>query len=451
MKLSAILLILLLCLPVCADDVDVLVMIDVSASMDPYFEDLVAYLRSDLLPARVLDGRTVHLMRFSSLPEVEEPERVRSEADRERIYTKIALLEPIGLYTDLVSAVKKLVDYAAGLPEDRPREIYLLTDGIHDPPPGSLYDTDSEQILAELLRDARTIKKEGWAIHILQMPLGGPEGLQGEPAGEAAASGERPDGPGPVSYLPRFAEEADTEIIPHPAEWDEAEPAEPAESPESAEPAKSAESPESEVSGGSEVSAAGGPAAGEAAAGEAAGRTRGKWLRVLLYVLIGLLCAVLLGVFLYVLLRRRRIDSRMGEILESPKAVSRRRPRGELVEMRVQGQNTRIGFRNIHRIKRNRRKTVGGGRSDFVIFLVPFPRHIAEIHYDGERYRFSPTKSEYFPEQKGDVADCLGKDIRARSKRGYDVVLQFRRYVSPLEEINRILTLTIQHIFFSSR
>jgi hypothetical protein len=113
--------------------------------------------------------------------------------------------------------------------------------------------------------------------------------------------------------------------------------------------------------------------------------------------------------------------------------------RGVLIEMRVDQQNRHIGFRNIKLLTPGRKLSVGGDASSFLIFLVSFPARIAEISYDGEIFTFSPRKKEFFPEVKEPIVDCLEKEIPAQSRKGYPITIHFLRYVSPLEEINRIL------------
>ncbi len=110
-----------------------------------------------------------------------------------------------------------------------------------------------------------------------------------------------------------------------------------------------------------------------------------------------------------------------------------------LIEMRVEQQNHRIGFRNVHRIGAGAARTVGGRFSSFLVFLVPTPAHIAEIRNVDGRYVFTPRRSELFPAVSGPVEDCLGKDIPFVNAKGHALSLQFREWVSPLEEINRIM------------
>jgi hypothetical protein len=110
-----------------------------------------------------------------------------------------------------------------------------------------------------------------------------------------------------------------------------------------------------------------------------------------------------------------------------------------LVEMVVTTQNRHIGHRNVHFLRPGSSAAVGGGRSPFLVYFVPVPPRIGVLRYDGRKYTFVPVRTELFPDLAGPVQDCLGKEIPARSPRGYKFTIVFRRYFSPLDEINRLM------------
>ena len=106
----------------------------------------------------------------------------------------------------------------------------------------------------------------------------------------------------------------------------------------------------------------------------------------------------------------------------------------------VEEQNAAIGRRNIHALKKGATYTVGGGNSDFLIFLVNFPARIGRLSFDGTNCTFTPLKSEYFPDiGTSSVPECIGKPIRVISKRNYEVFFHFEPYTDPLIEMNQLL------------
>ncbi|MDR1176726.1 MAG: hypothetical protein LBK83_14785 [Treponema sp.] len=111
-----------------------------------------------------------------------------------------------------------------------------------------------------------------------------------------------------------------------------------------------------------------------------------------------------------------------------------------MISLFVEDQNTMIGKRNIHIAKPGYSFTVGGGKSDFLIFLVSVPPHIAEVRVDGERCAFIPRKPQFFPDTGSQqISDCIGKMIRIVSEKGYELHLRMERYEDPLLSLNRLL------------
>jgi hypothetical protein len=107
--------------------------------------------------------------------------------------------------------------------------------------------------------------------------------------------------------------------------------------------------------------------------------------------------------------------------------------------MRVSGQNSHIGFRNIHRLTGGSSRSIGGRFSGFLIFLVPMPRGIAEIRNESGRYALVPLRPEFFPSLSGPLQDCLDLEIPVATPQGFSCTIRFHRWVSPLEEINALM------------
>jgi hypothetical protein len=111
-----------------------------------------------------------------------------------------------------------------------------------------------------------------------------------------------------------------------------------------------------------------------------------------------------------------------------------------LLNMFVEDQNTAIGKRNIHSLKSGYTLSVGGGNSDFLIFLVPVPANIGELNRDGSKLTFIPRKPKYFPDiGSSEVSDCLNKTIRVISGRNYEIRFRFEMWEDPLIALNKFL------------
>lgn len=119
-----------------------------------------------------------------------------------------------------------------------------------------------------------------------------------------------------------------------------------------------------------------------------------------------------------------------------------KRNKSGMTEIYVLNQNRNIGRRNIHVMKPGTSLTLGGGKTDnFLIFLVPFPSHLAQVRYDGQDYHLAILKPKYFPYEKSNVVNnCIGKTVTIVSDKGYHVYFTFREYENPTEKLNSILT-----------
>lgn len=109
------------------------------------------------------------------------------------------------------------------------------------------------------------------------------------------------------------------------------------------------------------------------------------------------------------------------------------------VEFRVEDQNPNIGLRNVRTLQSGGKKSIGGKRSDFLVFLVPVPARVAEVYFDGEDLTIVPLRPEFFPDYSGPIADCLGKPVRIVNRFGTVLTMTFDRYVPPADRLNRIL------------
>lgn len=119
-----------------------------------------------------------------------------------------------------------------------------------------------------------------------------------------------------------------------------------------------------------------------------------------------------------------------------------KRNQSGMTEIYVLNQNRCIGKRNIHVMKPGTRLSVGGGKTDdFLIFLVPFPAHLAQVRYDGQDYHLAILKPEYFPYETSNIVNnCIGKTVTAVSDKGYHIYFTFRGYEDPAVKLNSILT-----------
>ncbi|MBN2553413.1 MAG: VWA domain-containing protein, partial [Spirochaetales bacterium] len=518
--------ILLLCITAAAwsAGIDVVVMVDISESMFPVFDDVVNYLLRDLLENRLHTGDSFHLLSFADFPEEEIRTDIEDRADLTTVIDRILLLEPLGQYTDLVAAVDFLYAYTRAIPQENRKLVLLLTDGIHDPPPGSPNRLDEKDVLARLLESSEKIRREGWDVHILRMPSEAqPQGADraGAVPGEdraGAAQGTDREGAEPGSaesgqdLLDQLSEQLETDVLTYEevgkeSLTDQLTGFSTIDFPGPLGPVRRCFDASFTVNNHAREALSftlvgvGSPSGGllrrpvsvtVPPAGTAdlvaplrlprpieAGRQhlgialefddpqvrisplqgalefeyiprlarlnvflRGAWQRVsLTWLLYALGALVLIGVIILLVfvIRHRMQDAAFDRLFAGVAETRKRRLGIRPLILKVDTQNPNIGTRNIHPVPPGSRRSVGGDGSTFLIYYVPMPRRIGEIRNDGKRYLFVPRKAEYFPDLSKTLADCLDKPIRAVSARGREITFHFHEYISPLEELNKLM------------
>jgi hypothetical protein len=649
------------------DAADVIVLLDVSQSALPYFQDVTDYVVSSVVEDYLRLGDTFHLLSFGETTQVEVAQRISTEADVKSVLGRLYLLVPLARYTDFVGALGYLDQYVSDLPESRRKVIVIITDGVHNPPPSSpTFGMSSDQAAAEIEAEASKIRANGWPVHIIQLPFPKP----GEPGAPAASSPESKgkslldvaakalsaevsdyskegktdlarrslslpsaEFPGPLGKrdyafsfplkisngsdssvgleldrvrlgdsdilrdkvfltlqgghsgtmeipvllpdslplgdarlqvslhfgngirvspdtgvleltlarsplgallrsgarialfavvlvlvlaailgialilrrMPKRAEEPVAAAVlqaeagatgssassqaqrtaapvhaatvspaagaarrvapglPQPQTLDRREAQATLASAATAAAADSAARDGSARASAKEIAASRreeaarsssllAEAARAAKAGSGAGSSRAPAQGVDEHeAAIEDSSAALLAqrkaesertvALLSEAAGRRGGASRPAEAIRSLSAYAPKivKPGTIEVELLVAEQNPHIGSRNVHSLSAGLSKSVGGGASDFLVFLVSVPRHAAELHFDGEKLTFVPLKGELFPELQGPVPDCMGKDIPMISRSGYPLTLRFTAYEKPVDKINRLL------------
>ena len=607
-----------------ADATDVVVLLDVSQSALPYFQDVTDYVVSSVVEDYLRYGDTFHLLSFGETAQSEIAQRMSSETDVKSVLGKLYLLYPLARNSDLVGALNYLYQYLADLPESRRKVVVVITDGVHNPPPSSpTFGMANTKVQMEIEAAATRIRANGWPVNIIKLPFPKP-GEPGAPlTGSAEAQGqsyldaaahalgakvaefsrdgkaevarkslslpiaEFPSPLGKKDYSFSFplkvrngsssaigleldhVQLGDSEILTkkvfltlqsdHSGTMDI-----PVLIPDSVPQGDSKLKVRLHFANGVRVSPDAGVLDLTLARSPIAALLR-SGVRIALFAIILVLgLAAILGII--IMLRRmststeapvvaavlqaetaalnatavlkaaasrssasegeraasiaissasivasrreeatrsaallaesaglenagttpirgrrtviRRKDERevaiegvTANLVAQKKAEAERtaailaeasgrrvpaalpvatadvpaytpkvtKPGSLEVELYVTDQNPHIGSRNVHRISAGGSKSVGGGASDFLVFLVSIPKRSADLHFDGEKLTFVPIRRELFPDLPGSVEDCLGKEISMISRSGYPMKLRFVAYEKPADKINKLL------------
>jgi len=118
---------------------------------------------------------------------------------------------------------------------------------------------------------------------------------------------------------------------------------------------------------------------------------------------------------------------------------------GEIgVEMRADFQHNFLG-RNMNWFGPGSSFSIGAaGEADFEITSIRIEGVIANIRRTENDFTLYPIQEDYFPELHGNyVENCLGRHFRVVSpETGHETALVFKKWIHPLERINRMLHIT---------
>jgi hypothetical protein len=499
---GVLLLLLILAVPAAAQNrsIDLVLVLDTSSSMSSSYRETLYYITGPFLKEFLRLGDTFHLISFSGTSQAEISRRVEGVGDMETIIGRILLMYPLDPYSDIPGALSFAEQYVSSLPGGRPKKVVLVTDGDQSPRPGTGQNMDGAAVQTLLDGAVFRFGQRGAEFYLVKFPLvgSGPSSGRGgsadsplaPPAAGAAArttvqaapKEDVPSGGGD----PAPAQSAETEIVQEEAAETGGESG--AATGGGVVPAADGVSAETPPGSGTVSPEETGAVSTDTAVPPSAPGSRG--FPVSLPVLIGLIAALLFILALIIILVARRLQSspnramasaalasgtkpisqeeaakhkdqsaaRNAELLESYAAsqrpgtpnAPRRTPlynapnqptEGPLMlNLYVDGQSTAIGRRNIHNAKQGVTFTIGGGTSDFLIFFVNIPPHIAEVRYDGNQCAFYPRKAQYFPDTGSQViSNCIGQAVRVISDKKYEFFIRVDRYQDPLIALNRLL------------
>jgi len=148
---------------------DFILMIDSSKSMFEEKGEQVELLVKDVMKRQLSYRDTFHLVSFGDDAEFEISRTLRDQKQIEEVLARLMLLQPLDANTDIVSALKFVGEYANELPLHTNKQILILSDDAHDPPPVSSYAVGpkNEQRIESI---ADYFKRNGWKVNVVLFP-----------------------------------------------------------------------------------------------------------------------------------------------------------------------------------------------------------------------------------------------------------------------------------------
>jgi len=510
--------------------VDLVVLLDTSASMSSSYKETSNYLIGPFLREFLRIGDTFHLISFSASPKLEISRRVEGVGDVETIIARLLLMYPLDPESNLSGALSFAESFASSL-SSRSKKIVLISDGdaentqnlvnesssrfrglgadlqyIKVPVTGngpgsgrtSLAQTTTPTQTAQTAQPAQTAQQGAQPSQTAQptQPAQPAQGTQPTQPTQTA-QGTQPTQPAQPAQGAQLTQPAQTTQGAQPTQPAQttqgAQPTQPAQTTQGAQPTQPAQPAQGaqptqpvQTTQGTQGSGQAGPVQSSA---QGTGQTQiaqtsSLGANIPLPLIIALALLLLLILIAIIIFVSRRLDKSPNRVISkaaspaSPKTRSETKPETKsdrftetrktaqsleypparmkplpkdkvydentdgpvLLNLFVEDQNTAIGKRNVHSLKPGYSLTIGGGKSDFLIFLVPVPPQIAEVRHDGRNCVFVPRKPQYFPDIGSQtIPHCIGKTFRVISDKKYELHIRLEKYEDPLHALNKML------------
>lgn len=158
-------------LPSFAAGSDVVVLIDASGTILPYFDEINNRILVDITRKFVRQGDTFHLISFNSRVNLEIVQPIQTESDVSRVVSRFMLLYPLGQNSDFLSGIHYTHQYVSSLDHLRDKIIIIISDGVFNPPAASpYYSWTGVQVRSDLTLVSSKIRAAGWQVYYIKLP-----------------------------------------------------------------------------------------------------------------------------------------------------------------------------------------------------------------------------------------------------------------------------------------
>ena len=154
------------------DAADVVVLMDTSGTVLPYYEVINRRVLQSIISKFVRIGDSFHLISFSAVPQYEMSQKINTEADLSRVVSRFMLLYQLGQSADFLSGINFAGQYMTRLPSQQEKILIVISDGIFNPPASSPYrNYTGEQVKTELAKISASIRAKGWKVYYVKLPF----------------------------------------------------------------------------------------------------------------------------------------------------------------------------------------------------------------------------------------------------------------------------------------
>jgi hypothetical protein len=408
---------------------DLILLVDTSASMSSFYRELRDYITGPFLRESLRLGDTLHIIAFSGEARLEIARRIEERGDLETVIGRMFLLYPLEPGSDIAGVLAYLESYLSQLSPAKPKKVVLVSDGEAFPElPGGI-----QSLIAET---KNRVAGQNASFDFVKVPLDIRPSTPPAPRQPPPSQGAAPPAPQPVVPVlpqPAVVPSGDSEPEPEPVPPPSPTPA-PVIPPPPIPPPVIPEEAVPRQPAGPATASSSPPVSPPSPAPQPA-----KQMPPFPSVLLGLPVFILSGFAVFFLDRRlRRSPNQAVARAANFSGTVDREP--VMLNLFVEDQNTFIGKRNIHLVKQGVSFTIGGGKSDFLIFLVPMPFRIADLRYESGSCTLVPRKPEYFPDTgSSPVKDCIGETLRVVSDKNYELFIRVDRCENPMAALSRLI------------
>ena len=150
------------------ENIDLFLVLDKSLSMVEEIDAVKSYVENFLVDAFLIPGDNLTVIDFFGSAETIITRTVDSQSAKELIKNRLDSISADGRYTDIGNALDVLNrEVTRQPPTDRKRYLLLITDGIQEAPPESIYYSPDGRFNHFFLENTKTIQRAGWKIQII--------------------------------------------------------------------------------------------------------------------------------------------------------------------------------------------------------------------------------------------------------------------------------------------
>jgi hypothetical protein len=150
------------------DNIDVIIALDKSLSMETKIGAVEAWVNSYIIDQLLIPGDYFILIDFFGKAEVAISQTIESETQKAALKKTVQSIRGNGPYTDIGNALDVVKEQIATRNTDgKEKYVLLLTDGIQEAPPASKYYSKNGEFNHEFLANTKTIQEKGWKVMIL--------------------------------------------------------------------------------------------------------------------------------------------------------------------------------------------------------------------------------------------------------------------------------------------